>query len=436
MILKNQFMKGRINIITLGCSKNLVDSEYLLRQLYDAGYEVMYDEDKEQSDVVILNTCGFILDAKEESINAILEQIRRKNDGDVGKVVVMGCLSERYKDELSKEMPEVDAFFGVWDHKEIIEYLGVDFQSGKMTDRYITTPSHYAYLKISEGCNRQCAFCAIPGIRGKQVSKRIEDLYTEAKNFAGRGVQELILIAQDLTNYGIDLYGKRNLAELLEKLSEIDELEWIRLHYAYPTGFPEEVIEVMLKNPKVCKYMDIPIQHINSRILNEMNRGHDRKSLEDLLAAFRRQIPDVALRTTILVGFPGETEEEFDELYRFVEKFRFDRLGVFSYSHEDDTPAANMDDNVSEEVKQDRADRIMSLQQQISLEKNAAKVGKTMRVLIDRQEPDYFVGRTEFDSPEVDNEVLISTERDLELGAFYNVKIIEAEEFDLIGEIE
>lgn len=424
-----------INIITLGCSKNLVDSEYLLRQFHASGHEVFHDVTDITADVVILNTCGFILDAKEESITTILQVVDLKKQGLVKKVLVMGCLSERYRADLEKEIPEVDGFFGVWDHAAIVQAVGAEYYPLLANDRLTTTPEHYAFLKISEGCNRRCAFCAIPGIRGNQRSRSIDDLIEEAENLVGRGARELILIAQDLTSYGVDLTGKRDLPALLKKLSVLEGVDWIRLHYAYPTGFPDEVIDLMASTSNICKYLDIPIQHINDRILRSMNRGHDRARLEQLLTALRSRVPGVGIRTTLLVGFPGETEEEFMELYDFVREFRFERLGVFPYSHEDDTPAAVLQDDVPEKVKQERVARIMELQQEISMEINSAKIGSQFLVLIDSEEKDYYIGRTEFDSPEVDNEVLISKTIPLETGSFAEVKITDAGEFDLFGEV-
>jgi ribosomal protein S12 methylthiotransferase len=422
-----------INIITLGCSKNLVDSERLMRQFRQNQFTVYHEAREGDFDTVILNTCGFILDAKEESINAILEYIELKKSGKLGKLIVMGCLSERYLSELKEEMPEVDAFFGVWDHQKIVEAVGGRFFPDVFTDRSITTPSHYAYLKIAEGCNRQCSFCAIPGIRGKQRSLSIDDLVQEAKNLSHRGVRELILIAQDLTSYGVDLTGKHELARLLKEISKIESIDWLRLHYAYPSGFPAQVIEEMASNPKICNYLDIPVQHINDRILKSMNRGHNRQKLESLLKDFRSTVPDVALRTTLLVGYPGETEEEFSELLDFVKEYRFDRLGVFPYSHEDDTPAAALVDDVPPGVKTERVDRLMEVQQQISLELNESRVGKCYKVLVDSEEEDYYIARTEYDSPEVDNEVLIEKSEVLEIGTFYEVEITDASEFDLVG---
>ena len=423
-----------VHIITLGCSKNLVDSEHLLAQFRAAGYKVLHNAYEEAAEIVIVNTCGFILDAKEESVDTVLSYIEDKQRGNIQKLFVMGCLSERYREELKKEMPEVDGFFGVWDMPAILEALGNTLDRRLLNERELSTPSHYAYLKISEGCNRTCAFCAIPGIRGAQRSVSIEDLVAESKGLVSKGVKELILIAQDLTNYGIDLYDKRALAELLKELVKIDNLEWIRLHYAYPTGFPEEVIDLMAAEEKICNYLDIPIQHVNNEILSSMGRGHDRAKLEKLLKKFRERIPDVALRTTVLTGFPGETEEAYNELLGFLREFRFERLGVFPYSHEEDTPAyRKFRDLIPDRVKSDRAGAIMELQQEISLQINEEKVGKVFKVLIDRKEGGYFVGRTQYDSPEVDNEVLVEDNQQLTIGHFYQVKITAAGEFDLYG---
>ncbi len=425
-----------LNILTLGCSKNLVDSEHLLAQFRATGYRVVHNDYDTPSDVVIINTCGFILDAKEESVDTILSYIEQKREGRIEKLFVMGCLSERYREELTEEMPEVDGFFGVWEMPSILEAMGTRLDQRLLSERVLTTPSHYAYLKISEGCNRTCSFCAIPGIRGPQQSISIEDLISESNNLVNNGVKELILIAQDLTNYGIDLYGRRALPDLLKELVKISGLEWIRLHYAYPTGFPEEVIDLMASEDKICNYMDIPIQHVNNQVLSAMGRGHDRERLENLLEKFRKQIPDVTLRTTVLTGFPGETEEAFQELMEFIGAFRFERLGVFPYSHEEDTPASkNFQDKITEKVKSGRAEAIMALQQEISLELNKQKIGKIFRVLVDRREEGYFVGRTQYDSPEVDNEVLIPDDQMLSTGKFYLVRITGAAEFDLYGEV-
>ena len=426
--------KKTINIITLGCSKNLVDSEVLMRQL-GSEYIVKHNSE-EDADIQVVNTCGFIGDAKEESIDTILQLTRAKKNGLTSKVFVTGCLSQRYKEDLKKEISDVDGFFGVNDLPEILKSLDVNFKKELVGERFITTPKHYAYLKISEGCDRNCSFCAIPLIRGKHISKTIEELITETKYLAEKGVKELILIAQDLTYYGIDIYKKRRIAELVNKLSQIDGIEWIRLHYAYPAGFPLDLIDEIKNNPKVCNYLDIPLQHISNRILSSMRRSHDKETTIKLVEKFRESLPNASLRTTLIVGYPGETEKDFDELYNFVEKYKFDRLGVFQYSEEEDTAAYKLEDNVSEQVKQDRADKLMMLQQQLSLEKNQNKIGQTLKVLIDRQENGYFVGRTEFDSPEVDNEVLISEKNaNLIVGEFYNAKITKADFFDIYADI-
>jgi ribosomal protein S12 methylthiotransferase len=426
-----------VNIITLGCSKNLVDSEHLLAQFRASGYQVLHDNYDSPADIVIINTCGFILDAKEESVDTILSYVEEKKEGRIQKLFVMGCLSERYKDDLDHEMPEVDGFFGVWEMPRILEAAGTRLDQELLSSRVLTTPGHYAYLKISEGCNRTCAFCAIPGIRGSQQSLSIDTLVSESRKLVDGGVKELILIAQDLTNYGMDLYNKRALPELLKELVKIPALEWIRLHYAYPTGFPEEVIELMAREEKICNYLDIPIQHVNDEVLTAMGRGHKREKLEYLLGKFRSRIPDVALRTTVLTGFPGESEKAFDELMSFLREFRFERLGVFPYSHEEDTPAFHTySDSIPEQLKARRAEEIMALQQEVSKKLNEEKVGKTYKVLIDRREADFFIGRTQYDSPEVDNEVLIHADEELLTGEFYQVRITGAEEFDLYGRVE
>jgi ribosomal protein S12 methylthiotransferase len=423
-----------VNIITLGCSKNLVDSERLMLQFRASGHRVVHDDFTDPSDLVIINTCGFILDAKQESIDTILSFLEEKKRGRVKKLFVMGCLSERYRNELKTEMPEVDGFFGVWEMKEILEGAGSMLDRALLNDRMVTTPSHYAYLKVAEGCNRTCAFCAIPGIRGRQRSVPVEDLVEESRALAGKGTRELILIAQDLTGYGTDLYGNQALPRLLEELIRVDSIEWIRLHYAYPKGFPLEVIDLMAGEEKICNYLDIPIQHINDRILRTMGRGHGRKEMEDILYRFRQKIPDMALRTTILTGFPGEDETAFEELLQFLEEFRFDRLGVFPYSHEEDTPAARkFKDSIPGKAKQERADRIIELQQGISLSMNEARIGSTFRVLIDRREGEYYCGRTQYDSPEVDNEVLIPEDEAVQIGTFCNVRITAASEYELYG---
>lgn len=425
-----------VRIITLGCSKNLVDSEHLLAQFRAAGHRLLVDDSAEKTDVLIINTCGFILDAREESIESILEYADQKKQGRIGQLFVMGCLSERYREELIAELPEVDGFFGVWDWPSILKATGNQLDQSLLTNRVVTTPSHYAYLKISEGCNRTCAFCAIPGIRGRQRSLSIENLVEESNRLADSGTRELILIAQDLTNYGIDLYQRRTLSDLLQELVRITGLEWIRLHYAYPTGFPAEVIELMAREEKICSYLDIPIQHINDAMLAAMGRGHTRASLEKLLKSFRSVVPDIVLRTTLVTGFPGETEAAFRELYDFISEFQFDRLGVFPYSHEEHTPAhEQLEDLIPRHIKLKRADALMELQQKISLQLNQRRVGNQYKVLVDRLEGEYYIGRTQYDSPEVDNEVLLSAQNPIRPGEFYQVRITDAEAFDLFGEV-
>jgi len=423
----------KINVITLGCSKNLVDSEVLMRQL-DYRYEILSDSDRD-AEIVLINTCGFIGDAKEESIDTILSAVEAKKAGKIEKVLVTGCLSERYKKELPNEIDHVDGFYGVNDLPRILQDLEVDYKKELIGERHLITPSHYAYLKVSEGCDRSCAFCAIPLIRGKHVSESEEKLLKEAAFLADQGVKEVLLIAQDLTYYGIDLYGKRTIAGLVEKLAAINGIEWIRLHYAYPAGFPEELLQLMNDNPKVCKYLDIPLQHINGRILKSMKRGLGSVGTRELVKTMKEKVSGVALRTTLIVGYPGETEEEFEELLQFVEESEFDRLGVFQYSEEEDTSACDLEDDVPEEVKQERFERLMELQQDISLALNKKREGKVFKTIIDRVEGAYFVGRTEFDSPEVDNEVLITSETPLEMGSFYNVLINRADFFDLYGTV-
>ena len=422
----------KINIITLGCSKNVYDSENLMGQLVHNGYEVTHNADS--GDIVIINTCGFIHDAKQESIDTILAAINDKESGYIEKVYVTGCLSERYKEVLPKEIPEVDQYFGTHDMIELLKTFNVDYKHELIGERQLTTPSHYAYLKISEGCDRSCSFCAIPMIRGKHVSRSIDSLVLEAEKLAEKGVKELILIAQDLTFYGLDLYGKRRLNDLLKALVKVEGIEWIRLHYAFPTGFPEEVIETIAREEKICKYLDMPLQHINNDILKSMRRGHDRQKTEDLIRKIRRQIPDVALRTTLIVGYPGETKEKFEELKQWVAETKFDRLGVFAYSHEENTLAGKLVDDVPEEIKQQRVEDIMTLQHQISFDKNQAKIGKVYKCLFDKKEGDFYIGRTEYDSPEVDNEVRVDARKFyLEPGKFINIKITDTEAFDLYG---
>ena len=428
--------KDKVSVITLGCSKNLVDSEVMMNQLQVGGYDVKHDKWSKGRNIVIVNTCGFIDRAKEESINTILEYAEAKNKGKIEKLYVSGCLSHRYKEYLEEEIPEVDAFFGTNELPRLLKTLKVDYKHELVGERLLTTPAHYAYLKISEGCNRTCSFCAIPLMRGKHVSRTIEDLVNEAKSLAAKGVKELILIAQELTFYGLDIYKKRRLPELLAELSKVEGIEWIRLHYAYPAQFPMEIINAIRDNPKVCHYLDMPLQHASNRILTEMRRNITREDTIELIKAIRAKVPDIAIRTTMLVGFPGETEEDFESLKSFIEEMRFERLGVFTYSHEDSTRAHIAQDDVEEEVKQERAAELMSIQEEISRELNQQKVGNTYKVLIDRKEGGFFIGRTEFDSPEVDNEVLIdATKAYLRLGDFAQVHITSAEEFDLYGEV-
>jgi ribosomal protein S12 methylthiotransferase len=428
--------KDKVSVITLGCSKNLVDSEVMMNQLQVGGYDVKHDKWSKGRNIVIVNTCGFIDRAKEESINTILEYAEAKNKGKIEKLYVSGCLSHRYKENLEEEIPEVDAFFGTNELPRLLKTLKVDYKHELVGERLLTTPAHYAYLKISEGCNRTCSFCAIPLMRGKHVSRTIEDLVNEAKSLAAKGVKELILIAQELTFYGLDIYKKRRLPELLAELSKVEGIEWIRLHYAYPAQFPMEIIDAIRDNPKVCHYLDMPLQHASNRILTEMRRNITREDTIELIKAIRAKVPDIAIRTTMLVGFPGETEEDFESLKSFIKEMRFERLGVFTYSHEDSTRAHIAQDDVEEEVKQERAAELMSIQEDISRELNQQKVGNTYKVLIDRKEGGFFIGRTEFDSPEVDNEVLIdATKAYLRVGDFAQVHITSAEEFDLYGEV-
>jgi len=424
----------KVNVITLGCSKNLVDSELLMKQVDAQGIQVVHDSVDSDARTVIINTCGFIQDAKQESIDTILEYVREKEEGRLDNVYVMGCLSERYKADLAKEIPEVDQYFGVNSVQEIISQLGGDYRKELVGERLLATPSHYAYLKISEGCDRKCSFCAIPLIRGKQKSKPVEDVIREAELLVEKGVKEIILIAQDLTAYGTDLYGKRELSRLLETLAGIAGLPWIRLHYAYPAGFPDEILEQIRDYPNICNYLDIPFQHISDPVLSAMHRGIDRQGSLELLGRIRNTIPEAALRTTLLVGHPGEDDAAFKELMQFVEHARFERLGVFSYSEEEDTwGAKNLKDSVAEDVKRSRLEELMQLQQSISLNINEKRVGDIIEVMIDRAEGDYYVGRTQSDSPEVDNEVLVQSKSIVSPGDFINVNITEAREFDLYG---
>ncbi|SDS80834.1 30S ribosomal protein S12 methylthiotransferase RimO [Winogradskyella sediminis] len=425
--------KNKINVITLGCSKNVYDSEVLMGQLKASGKEVVHEE---EGNVVVINTCGFINNAKEESVNTILEYMQKKQDGDVDKVFVTGCLSERYKPDLEKEIPNVDQYFGTTELPGLLKALGADYKHELIGERLTTTPKNYAYLKIAEGCDRPCSFCAIPIMRGKHKSTPIENLVTEAEKLAANGVKELILIAQDLTYYGLDLYKKRNLAELLENLVKVEGIEWIRLHYAFPTGFPMDVLDVMNREPKICNYLDIPLQHISDDLLKSMRRGTTKEKTTKLIKEFRAIVPEMTIRTTLIVGYPGETEAHFEELKNWVSEMRFERLGCFTYSHEENTHAYNLEDDVPEDVKIQRANEIMEIQSQISWELNQAKIGQTFKVVIDRKEGNYFVGRTEFDSPDVDNEVLIdATTTYLKTGEFATIKVIEAEDFDLYGEV-
>ncbi len=428
-------VKNKINIVTLGCSKNIVDSEVLFTQLKGNGMKVTHESKKDDSNIVIINTCGFIDNAKQESIDTILRYVDAKEAGIVDKVYVTGCLSHRYKDELAIEMPTVDAWFGTNELPRMLKILKADYKHELVGERLLTTPAHYAYLKIAEGCDRPCSFCAIPIMRGGHVSQPMENLVLQAKNLAKKGTKELILIAQDLTYYGLDIYKKRNLAELLDQLSDVEGIDWIRLQYAYPSGFPLEVLDVIKNRSNVCKYLDMPLQHGSSEMLKIMRRGIDRPKTEALINTIREKVPEMAIRTTLIAGHPGETETYFEEMYEFVEKMRFDRLGVFQYSHEDDTHSFSLPDDISAEVKQERTDIIMELQQGISAELNQAKIGNTYKVLFDRKEGGYFIGRTEFDSPEVDNEVLIPASQYVRLGDFANVKINKAEEFDLFGDL-
>ncbi|OUV76102.1 MAG: 30S ribosomal protein S12 methylthiotransferase RimO [Flavobacteriales bacterium TMED123] len=429
-----QLKKNKINVITLGCSKNVYDSEVLMGQLAANEIDVEHESKKDDANIVVVNTCGFIDNAKEESINTILEQARKKEKGAIDKLYVTGCLSERYKPDLEKDISNVDQYFGTTDLPKLLKVLGADYKHELIGERLTTTPNHYAYLKISEGCDRPCSFCAIPLMRGKHKSTPIEQLVIEAKSLAKDGVKELILIAQDLTFYGLDIYKKRRLADLLIALSDVNGIEWIRIHYAFPTGFPQDVLDVIRDNKKVCNYIDIPLQHINDDILTSMKRGTSHQKTDLLLKNFRAKVPNMTIRTTLIVGYPGETEANFQELKKWVQDTKFDRLGVFTYSHEENTTAFDLVDDVPEELKKARAEAIMDLQSQISYNLNLQKVGKTFKVLFDRKEGDYFIGRTEFDSPDVDNEVLVKANNTyIRLGDFANIKIEKADHFDLYG---
>lgn len=434
-VLKTKTLKkDKVNIITMGCAKNLVDSEVILTQLKGNNIDASHEK-ADDANIVIINTCGFIDSAKQESIDTILEYAQAKDDGLIEKLYVSGCLSERYREDLEKEIPSVDAFFGTREVPELLGKLKANYKQELLGERVITTTSHYAYLKISEGCDRPCSFCAIPLMRGKHVSVPIETLVSQAKNLAANGVKELLIIAQDSTYYGLDLYGERVLAKLLKALAEVDGIEWIRLHYAFPSGFPEDILEVMANNPKICNYLDIPLQHGSSKMLKSMRRGIDRAKTEKLIEKIRNEVPGIAIRTTLIAGYPNETEEDFQEMMNFVRDMRFERLGVFTYSHEENTHAYTLEDNVPEEVKTTRAEELMELQQEISLELNQEKIGTTQKVLIDRLESGTYYARTEFDSPEVDNEVLIdATDTYLRIGDMVTVKITDATEFDLTAE--
>lgn len=424
---------NKINVITLGCSKNIYDSEILMGQLKANGKEVVHEQD---GNIVVINTCGFIDNAKEESVNTILDFVQKKKSGKVDKVYVTGCLSERYKPDLIKEIPDVDQYFGTTELPQLLNALGADYKHELIGERLTTTPKNYAYLKIAEGCDRPCSFCAIPLMRGKHRSKSIEDIIVEAEKLASGGVKELILIAQDLTYYGLDLYKKRNLAELLRCLVKVKGIEWIRLHYAFPTGFPIDVLEVMKSEPKICNYIDIPLQHISNKILKSMRRGTTKEKTTKLIQKFRDTVPNMAIRTTLIVGYPGESEEDFKILKEWVSEMRFERLGCFTYSHEENTHAFNLIDDVNSDVKKERANEIMELQSQISWELNQEKIGNVCKVVIDRKEGQYFVGRSEFDSPDVDNEVLINASKTyLKTGEFYDVVITDAADFDLYAKV-
>jgi ribosomal protein S12 methylthiotransferase len=435
--MKTKTLKpNKINIVTLGCSKNLVDSEVLLSQLKGNAIEATHESQKNDANIVVINTCGFIDNAKQESIDTILAYVDEKEAGRIDKVYVTGCLSHRYKDELENEIPQVDAFFGTLELPNLLKTLGADYKHELIGERLTTTPTHYAYLKISEGCNRPCAFCAIPLMRGGHVSKPIEQIVLEAENLVKHGTKEIMLIAQESTYYGIDLYGERKLKDLLEALSEVKGLEWIRLHYAYPSQFPEDILPVMANKANICKYLDIPVQHISDNVLKAMRRGITRRKTYELLNTIKEQVPGISLRTTILVGHPGETEEDFEALKQFIQDFEFDRLGVFTYSHEENTHAYTLEDNIPAEVKQQRAEALMALQEEISFKKNQKKIGQTLKVLFDRKEGEYFVGRTEADSPEVDNEVLVKAQDQfVRIGDFANIVIDSAESFDLFGHL-
>ena len=435
--MKTQTLKqNKVNVITLGCSKNTVDSENLMTQLKANDFDVAHDSER-KANIIIVNTCGFIDLAKEESVNTILDYADRKNQGEIEKLYVTGCLSQRYKDSLEADIPEVDAFFGTMEMPQLLAKLNANYQHELVGERLISTPSHYAYLKIAEGCNRTCSFCAIPLMRGTHISRPIEELVKETKNLARMGVKEIMLIAQELTYYGLDLYKKRELSTLLEALHEVEGIEWIRLHYAYPSKFPIEIFDTMARLPKVCNYLDMPLQHANNDVLKRMRRQITQEETRELITIARQKVPNIAIRTTMLVGFPNETEAEFQDLCDFVADMKFERVGIFQYSHEEDTSAYAIPDDVTPSVKAERAERLMGIQQDISFDKNQAKVGQTLRVLFDRKEGGYYVGRTEHDSPEVDNEVLVKANKKnyVRIGDFAHIQITKAEDFDLYGDV-
>jgi ribosomal protein S12 methylthiotransferase len=427
--------QSKVNIITLGCSKNMVDSEVMSGQLAANDFDVVHENAKLDHNIVIVNTCGFIDKAKEESINTILDQVDLKKKGKLDKVYVTGCLSERYKNNLEEEIPEVDAFFGTMDLPRLLSTLNADYKAELVGERLLSTPSHYAYMKISEGCNRTCSFCAIPLMRGEHRSKSMEELISEAERLVKMGVKEIMLIAQELTYYGLDLYKKRMLPELLKSLAKVEGIEWIRLHYAYPSKFPLEIIDVMKEEPKICNYLDMPLQHASDRMLKAMKRQITQQEMKDLIAEIRSRIPGICLRTTLIAGFPGETEEDVEEMKKFLEEMQFDRVGVFTYSHEEDTSAYDLKDELTQEEKESRAQEIIAFQQDISFEKNQEKIGQTLKVLIDKKEAGRYIGRTEFDSVEVDNEVIVHSKKTLKPGDFVMVNITKAYDYDLEGEI-
>lgn len=428
--------KNKVNIVTLGCSKNIVDSEVLMGQLKANAFDVAHESQSNNSNIVIINTCGFIDNAKQESIDTILHYAKQKEKGNIERLIVTGCLSERYKPELEKEIPNVDNYFGTRDLPRLLKTLGADYKHELVGERLLTTPHHYAYLKISEGCDRPCSFCAIPLMRGRHISKPIEELVTETKHLAKNGTKELLIIAQDSTYYGLDIYKERKLAELLLRLSDVEGIEWIRLHYAFPSGFPLDVLDVMREKKNICNYLDIPLQHVSDNMLKSMRRGTTKQKTADLVKMFRDKVPGITLRTTLIAGYPGETEADHQELLQFVQETKFDRVGIFTYSHEENTHAHLLNDDVPEDIKQERAAAVMQVQQKISGEINEAKTGKIFKVLFDRKEGDYFIGRTESDSPEVDNEVLVEAQSNyVRIGDFANVQIDSTEEFDLFGTI-